>query len=129
VSVLCRLFGVARSTTYYQPRGRHLEPQCDPVCVEAIRAVIEAPCTYGVRMTHARLTKGQGMIVNRKKVHGIMLAPLDAQAAAHRTSTTCAASQVHRRVSQPALGHRHRHRGLRARWLVRLCAGHRLLIA
>lgn len=72
VSVLCRLFGVARSTTYYQPRGRHLEPQCDPVCVEAIRAVIEAHPTYGVRMTHARLTKGQGMIVNRKKVHRIM---------------------------------------------------------
>ena len=23
VSVLCRLFGVARSITYYQPRGRH----------------------------------------------------------------------------------------------------------
>jgi len=72
VSVLCRLFGVARSTTYYQPRGRHLEPQCDPVCVEAIRAVIEAHSTYGVRMTHARLTKGLGMIVNRKKVHRIM---------------------------------------------------------
>jgi putative transposase len=72
VSVLCHLFGVARSTTYYQPRGRHLEPQCDPVCVEAIRAVIEAHPTYGVRMTHARLTKGQGMIVNRKKVHRIM---------------------------------------------------------
>ncbi len=72
VSVLCRLFGVARSTTYYQPRGRHLEPQCDPVCVEAMRAVIEAHPTYGVRMTHARLTKGQGMIVNRKKVHRIM---------------------------------------------------------
>ena len=72
VSVLCRLFGVARSTTYYQPRGRHLEPQCDPVCVEAIRAVIDAHPTYGVRMTHARLTKGQGMIVNRKKVHRIM---------------------------------------------------------
>lgn len=72
VSVLCRLFGVARSTTYYQTRGRHLEPQCDPVCVEAIRAVIEAHPTYGVRMTHARLTKGQGMIVNRKKVHRIM---------------------------------------------------------
>ena len=27
----------ARSTTYCQPRGRHFEPQCDPVCVEAIR--------------------------------------------------------------------------------------------
>lgn len=72
LSVLCRLLGVARSTTYYQPRGRHLEPQCDPVCVAAIRAVIEAHPTYGVRMTHARLTKGQGMIVNRKKVHRIM---------------------------------------------------------
>ena len=72
VSVLCRLLGVARSTTYYQPRGRHLEPQCDPLCVEAIRAIIEAHPTYGVRMTHARLTKGQGMIVNRKKVHRIM---------------------------------------------------------
>lgn len=72
VSVLCRLFGVTRSTTYYQPRGRHLEPQCDPVCVEAIRAVIQAHPTYGVRMIHARLTKGQGMIVNRKKVHRIM---------------------------------------------------------
>ena len=72
VSVLCRLLAVARSTTYYQPRGRHLEPQCDPVCVEAIRAVFQAHPTYGVRMTHARLTKGQGMIVNRKKVHLIM---------------------------------------------------------
>ena len=72
VNVLCRLLGVARSTIYYQPRGRHLEPHCAPVCVDAIRAVIEAHPTYGVRMTHARLTKGQGMIVNRKKVHRIM---------------------------------------------------------
>jgi len=42
VSVLCRLLGVARSSTYYQPHGRQIEPRCDPVCVEAIRAVIEA---------------------------------------------------------------------------------------
>lgn len=42
------------------------------MCVEAIRAVIEAPPTYGVRMTHARLSKGQGIIVNRKQAHRIM---------------------------------------------------------
>jgi hypothetical protein len=50
VSMLCRLLGVARSTTFYHPRGRHLEPQCDPLCAEAIRAVIEVPTTYGVRI-------------------------------------------------------------------------------
>ncbi|MBK8092562.1 MAG: hypothetical protein IPK32_11430 [Verrucomicrobiaceae bacterium] len=40
VIVLCRQFGAALSTTYYQPRGRQLEPQCNPMYVEAIRAVI-----------------------------------------------------------------------------------------
>lgn len=72
ISVLCHLLGVARSTTYYQPHARYLEPHCDPVCVEAVRAVIQAHPTYGVRMTHARLTKGLGMVVNRKKIHRIM---------------------------------------------------------
>ena len=72
ISKLCRLLGVARSTSYYQPRGRHIEPQCDPVFVQAVSAIIQAHPTYGVRFVHADLTKRQGLTVNRKKIHRIM---------------------------------------------------------
>ncbi len=129
VSMLCRLLGVARSTTYYQPRGRHLEPQCDPLFVEAIRAVIEAHPTYGVRMTHARLTKGLDMIVDRKKVHRIMKLHRWTCRQRRTDPPPHSASQIHRRDTQPTLAHRHCFCGLRARRLVRIRARHRLLLA
>ena len=43
--------------------------ETDDRLLEAVRSVLEAQFTYGMRMTHACLTKGQGMIVNRKQVH------------------------------------------------------------
>ncbi len=72
VNALCLLLGGAGSTVYNQLHARQLKPHCDPVCVQAGRTVIQAHPTYRARMTHARLTKGLGMVVNRKKIHRIM---------------------------------------------------------
>ena len=101
--MLYRLMGVARSTTNYQPRGRHLKPQCDPLCVEAVSAVIEAHPTYGVRMIHARLTKGKAGHYRQpqKGPPHHEVAQLDLQTASHQPSASRSASQIHRRDTQP----------------------------
>ena len=71
VSRLCQWLGLPRSTAYYQPRERKARP-LDEVLAARIKRIHQEEPACGVRGTWSRLRFGQGIRVNRKKVHRIM---------------------------------------------------------
>jgi len=71
IARLCRWFGVARSSFYYQPEDP-APPLIDAALSELIRRVIEENPAYGVRRITAMVRRELNRRVNRKKVHRII---------------------------------------------------------
>jgi len=71
-AVLCRILGVARSTTYYQPVKTDAPPRIDELLAARIRATIDGFPTAGIRGVWSRLRFRQGIQVTLKKVARIM---------------------------------------------------------
>jgi putative transposase len=67
--VICRVLGVARSTSYYQEHDR--VPIVDDVLAQRIKHLIDAEPYLGYRMVWARLRR-QGSKINRKAVQRLM---------------------------------------------------------
>ena len=68
--MICRVLGVARSTAYYREHDR--AQVVDEVMAQRIKHLIDAEPYLGYRMVWARLTKLQGLKINRKAVQRIM---------------------------------------------------------
>jgi putative transposase len=71
VSSIVRWIGLPRSTAYYQPRRRRAKP-VDESLAARIKQIHEKEPSCGVRGTWSRLRFGDGLHVNRKKVHRLM---------------------------------------------------------
>lgn len=71
IAQLCRWFGVARSSLYYQPTPRKPRP-CDPARVRLVRAIIDKNPAYGVRRLTAVARRKSAEPINRKCVHRIV---------------------------------------------------------
>jgi transposase InsO family protein len=67
--VICRVLGVARSTSYYQEHDRM--PIVDDVLAQRIKHLIDAEPYLGYRMVWTRLRR-QGLKINRKAVQRLM---------------------------------------------------------
>ncbi len=68
---LCRWLEVPRSNVYYQPRQRG-PWRLDQAMVWAVRKVIDAFPTFGIRRVWAYLRFRLKQVVNRKKIARIM---------------------------------------------------------
>lgn len=111
VSRLCQWLGLPRSTAYYQPRQRKARP-VDEVLAARIKRIHEQEPSCGVRGTWSRLRFGEGIRVNRKKVHRIMQIKgwtLPKRRTGHRprveVSRSVAAAPDQRWATDLALGH------------------------
>jgi putative transposase len=71
VSSIVRWIGLPRSTAYYQPRRIRAKP-VDESLAARIKQIHEKEPSCGVRGTWSRLRFGDGLHVNRKKVHRLM---------------------------------------------------------
>jgi putative transposase len=71
VSSIVRWIGLPRSTAYYQSRQRRAKP-VDESLAARIKQIHEKGPSCGVRGTWSRLRFGDGLHVNRKKVHRLM---------------------------------------------------------
>lgn len=71
ISSIVRWIGLPRSTAYYQPRQRRAKP-VDESLAARIKRIHEKEPSCGVRGTWSRLRFGEGLHVNRKKVHRLM---------------------------------------------------------
>lgn len=71
ISRLCRWFGLARSTFYYRPSTPN-SPKMDESLVLALKRLIDAEPSYGVRRLTVKVRQSLGFPVNRKKVHRIV---------------------------------------------------------
>jgi putative transposase len=71
VSSIVRWIGLPRSTAYYQSRQRRAKP-VDESLAARIKQIHEKEPSCGVRGTWSRLRFGDGLHVNRKKVHRLM---------------------------------------------------------
>lgn len=71
ISSIVRWIGLPRSTAYYQRRQRRAKP-VDESLAARIKQIHEKEPSCGVRGTWSRLRFGDGMHVNRKKVHRLM---------------------------------------------------------
>jgi putative transposase len=73
IAQLCRWFGVPRSTFYHRgPPERRQRCAIDAAVVEAVRKVIDANPTYGLRRITALVRRELQAAVNRKKIHRIL---------------------------------------------------------
>jgi len=72
LAALCRILGVARSTTYYRPVENDAPPRIDEVLAARIRTTIDEFPTAGIRGVWSRLRFRQGIRVTLKKVARIM---------------------------------------------------------
>jgi putative transposase len=71
VSSIVRWIGLPRSTAYYKPRRIRAKP-VDESLAARIKQIHEKEPSCGVRGTWSRLRFGDGLHVNRKKVHRLM---------------------------------------------------------
>jgi len=73
IAEVCRWFGVARSSFYYEPKKSEPKPPTlDQAIVELIRQVIDENPGYGIRRITAVLRYQLKIAVNRKKVRRII---------------------------------------------------------
>ena len=71
IAMLCRWFGVPRSSFYYRPTPRASRP-CDPQTVELVREVIDENPTYGLRRIAAVARRRSAKPLNRKAIHRVI---------------------------------------------------------
>ena len=73
IARLCPWFGVPRSTFYHRgPPERRQSRAIDAAVVEAVRKIIDANPTYGLRRITALVRRELQAAVNRKKIHRIL---------------------------------------------------------
>ena len=71
IAALCRWFGVPRSSFYYRPTARRVQP-CDPDRVRLVRQIVEANPRYGLCRIVAVARRKSPEAVNRKAIHQIV---------------------------------------------------------
>lgn len=120
VAVTCRVLNLSR-LTYYDAASRRPSARAvaDMVLTSSIRAVHEmSRGSYGAPRVHAEMRLGQGLQIGRKRVAGLMKAPVCkgsviaasvAAPARSRRPRRPGQAGLRRRLPGPALGHR-RHR-------------------